>query len=163
MEENIYRKLREQCGFSREEASEKSGDKISDNRLGRIESNQHPIHPSEVLVLAELYKKPTLSNYYCSNECPIGRLYVPEVEPKDLTQIVLEILKSLNTLKQRQELLIDITADGVIADDEIKDFVYIQDELENISLTVETLRFWVEKTIADGKINLDKYRQIKNG
>jgi hypothetical protein len=40
--------------------------------------------------------------------------------------------------------------------------VGIQKELERISVTVETLQLWVEKMIADGKINMDKYKEIKS-
>ena len=60
-----------------------------------------------------------------------------------------------------KERLIEITADGNIDDDEIKDFVFIQQELERISITVETLQLWVERMLADGKINLEKYNEIK--
>jgi oligoendopeptidase F len=93
--------------------------------------------------------------------CEIGQKYVPEIKTKDLAQIVLEMLSSLNSMKKSQERLIEITADGNIDDDEIKDFVFIQQELERISITVETLQLWVERMLADGKINLDKYNEIK--
>ena len=93
--------------------------------------------------------------------CEIGQKYVPEIKTKDLAQIVLEMLSSLNSMKKSQERLIEITADGNIDDNEIKDFVFIQQELERISITVETLQLWVERMLADGKINLKKYNEIK--
>ncbi len=114
------------------------------------------------MLLAKIYAEPTLCNHYCSHECPIGKEYVPEIKIKDLTQIVLEMLSSLNSMKKSQERLIEITADGIIDDEEIKDFVYIQKELEKISITVETLQFWVEEMIAEQKIDIDKYNMIKN-
>ena len=80
---------------------------------------------------------------------------------KDLAQIVLEMLSSLNSMKKSQERLIEITADGIIEDDEIRDFVQIQKELEHISITVETLQLWVEEMIADNKIDIEKYNKIK--
>ena len=64
-------------------------------------------------------------------------------------------------MKKSQERLIEITADGMIDDYEIKDFVFIQKELERISITVETLQLWVEQMLADKKINIEKYNQIK--
>ena len=112
--------------------------------------------------MAEVYKDPTLCNHYCSNECPIGMQYVPEIKIKDLTQIVLEMLSSLNSMKKSQERLIEITADGVIDDTELTDFIFIQQELERISVTVETLQLWAEQMIAEGKIDMDKYNAIKN-
>ena len=44
---------------------------------------------------------------------------------------------------------------------EIDDFIGIQDNLEKISLTVEALRVWSEKMLADGKIDLDAYKEAK--
>ncbi|MEE1504365.1 MAG: hypothetical protein UGF89_09010 [Acutalibacteraceae bacterium] len=72
------------------------------------------------------------------------------------------MLSSLNTMKKSQERLIEITADGVIEDDEIKDFVFIQKELERISITVETLQLWVEQMIAEDKIDKEKYEKLIN-
>ena len=72
------------------------------------------------------------------------------------------MLSSLNSMKKSQERLIEITADGMIDDDEIKDFVFIQKELERISITVETLQLWVEQMLADKKINIEKYNELIN-
>ena len=104
-------------------------------------------------------KKPSLCNFYCANQCPIGQQYVPEIKIKDLSQIVLEMLASLNKLDKRRERLIEITADGVIDSDEMDDFVYIQNELEKISITVETLQLWSEKMIANGVIDEQEYNK----
>ena len=112
--------------------------------------------------MAEAYKMPNLCNYYCSNDCPIGKQYVPEIEMKDLSQIVLEMLASLNAMRSKQERLIEITVDGIVDGEEIKDFVHIQQELEKISITVETLQLWVEQMLVDGKINEEAYLTYKN-
>ena len=95
--------------------------------------------------MAEKYKQPGLCNYYCANQCPIGQEYVPEVKIKDLSQIVLEMLASLNSMNRRKDRLIEITADGVISDDELEDFIRIREELERISIAVETLQLWSER------------------
>ena len=165
MSDTIYKKLRNDLKMSRDEVC----DYISNNELGylaperleRIENGKFNILPEEVILLSEIYKEPALCNHYCSKVCEIGQKYVPEIKTKDLAQIVLEMLSSLNSMKKSQERLIEITADGNIDDDEIKDFVFIQQELERISITVETLQLWVERMLADGKINLDKYNEIK--
>lgn len=105
----------------------------------------------------EKYGNPELCNYYCSQQCDIGRKYVPEVKIKDLSKIVLEMLASLNSMHKKQERLIEITADGEISNDEMDDFVSIQEELEKISITVETLQLWSEQMIASGKIDAEAY------
>ena len=157
---NIYQQLREAQKWSREKASEEM-EGIQADRIERIESGKSNAHPDEVVIMAEKYKAPQLCNYYCANECEIGKQYVPEVKMKDLTQIVLEMLSSLNSAKKKQERLIEITADGQIEDDEVEDFIDIQDELEKMSLTVESLRLWSEKMLAEGKIDIDAYNRAK--
>ena len=112
--------------------------------------------------MAEKYKLPRLCNYYCSNQCPIGQEYVPEVKVKDLSQITLELLASLNTMNAKRERLSEITVNGKIDNDEISDFINIQTELERISITVETLQFWCERMLANGVIYEEKYNEIKN-
>jgi len=159
--ENTYKAIRVRLGLSREEASELL-ESITPERLERIENGKFDIHPEEVKLMADKYKEPTLCNHYCSTECPIGQQYVPEVKVKDLTQIILEMLSSLNSMKKSQERLIEITADGKIDNEELEDFIFIQSELERISITVETLQLWAEQMIADGKIDIDKYNAIKN-
>jgi hypothetical protein len=76
---------------------------------------------------------------------------------KELSSIVLEMLASLNSVSKSKDRLIEIAADGVISDEEIDDFIYIQNELERISITVETLQLWSEKMLATGKINAEQY------
>ena len=157
---SIYQIRREELGLSREKASALL-ESISPERIERIESGKFPAHPDEVIIMAEKYKAPQLCNHYCANDCEIGRQYVPEIHVKDLSRIVLEMLSSLNTVRKKQERLIDITADGIIDEGEIEDFIDIQDELEEISVEVETLQFWSEQMLATGGISLDAYQKAK--
>ncbi|MBR2407836.1 MAG: helix-turn-helix domain-containing protein [Lachnospiraceae bacterium] len=158
---NIYQLRREELGLSREKASELLETMPAD-RIEKIESEKSLPHPDEVLLMSEAYKMPNLCNHYCANECPIGKQYVPEIKIKDLSQIVLEMLASLNSMNRKQERLIEITADGKIEGDEIKDFIHIQEELEKISITVETLQLWSEQMLANDVIDIEAYNAYKN-
>lgn len=160
-EKSIYCLAREEKGWSREKASEKLVT-LPPERIERIENGKINPHPEDIIAMAKGYKAPHLCNYYCSNECAIGKAYVPEIKASTLSQIVLEMLASLNSMKRNQEKLIEITADGKIEDSELEDFIFIQKELERISVTVEALQLWVEQMIADGNIDMDKYNAIKN-
>ena len=157
---NIYHLTRESLKLTREAASELL-ETIPPERIEKIENERSLPHPDEVLLMAEKYKQPSLCNYYCANQCPIGQEYVPEIKVKDLSQIVLEMLASLNAMNKRKDRLIEITADGVVSDDELEDFVYIQEELERISITVETLQLWSEKMLATGVIDGEAYQQAR--
>ena len=157
----IYHTTRESLKLTREAASELL-ETIAPERIEKIENERCLPHPDEVLVMAEKYKQPSLCNYYCANQCPIGQQYVPEIKVKDLSQIVLEMLASLNAMNKQKERLIEITVDGKITGDELKDFIYIQEELERISIAVETLQLWSERMLANGIIDPEVYRSRKH-
>ena len=151
---NIYQLSREDMGYSRAVASEKL-EYISADRIEKIESEKSVPHPDEVLAMADCYKAPSLCNYYCSHECPIGREYIPEVKAKELSQITLEMLAALNTLSQKKDRLIEIAVDGEISSDEIPDFVALQNELEKMSLVIDSLNLWIDNSIVSGKLDKD--------
>ncbi len=148
---NIYQTSREAINLTRESASEQL-QFISADRIEKIENEKSIPHPDEILAMADCYKNPALCNYYCSHECPIGQEYVPEVKSKELSQITLEMLASLNSLDKQKARLIEITVDGIISEDEMKDFKQIQEQLTCISMAIDSLQLWVQKAIMDGKI-----------
>ena len=156
-----YQTTRESLKLTRETASELL-EAMSPERIEKIENDRTMPHPDEVLLMAQKYKQPRLCNYYCANQCPIGQQYVPEIKVKDLSQIILEMLASLNSMQKEQDRLIEITLDGQISGDELADFVYIQEELEKISVAVETLQLWCERMLDTGAIDRDQYDAFKN-
>ena len=157
---NIYQRTREGLALTREEASALLVT-MSPERIEKIESERSMPHPDEVLLMSDQYKQPDLCNYYCANQCPIGAQYVPEIQIKDLSQIVLETIASLNAMQQKKDRFIEITVDGEISDDEMADFVRIQAELEKISIAVETLQLWCERMLDTGAIDRAQYEACK--
>ncbi len=157
---NIYQITRENLDLTREEASELL-EIMAPERIEKIENERTMPHPDEVLLMSDKYKEPTLCNYYCANQCPIGAQYVPEIKAKDLSQIVLETLASLNAMQKKKDRLIEITVDGKITGDELADFVFIQEELEKISIAVETLQLWCEQMMDTGAIDPEQYKTYK--
>jgi hypothetical protein len=103
--------------------------------------------------MAECYKSPILCNYFCSHECPIGIEHVPEIKEKELSQITLEMLSTLNKLTNAKERLIEITVDGEVSEDEISDFLKIKTELEKMAMAIDSLNLWIDQTIANGQID----------
>ncbi|MBQ6752203.1 MAG: helix-turn-helix domain-containing protein [Clostridia bacterium] len=147
-DKTIYQETREECGLSRAAAAELL-ECISESRIEKIELSGSLPHPDEVLVMAKKYKKPSLCNYYCSRECPIGQEYVPAVEVTDLPTVTLEILRLLGRLDAEKERLIEISVDGTISEDERADFEKIKDELDKMSLAVDSLKAWFDEKIGE--------------
>lgn len=149
---NIYQVSREKMGYSRESAAEKLRF-ISSDRIEKIENERTMPHPEEILAMADCYKNPSLCNYFCSHECPIGIEYVPEIKAKELSQITLEMLATLNKLTREKDRLIEITVDGELSEEELPDFLKIKEELEKMALAIDSLNLWLNQTIASGKID----------
>lgn len=158
---NVYQTTREGLKLTREAASDLL-ETIAPERIEKIENERSLPHPDEVMTMAQKYKMPSLCNYYCANQCPIGQQYVPEIKVKDLSQIVLEMLASLNAMHKEKDRLIEITVDGKISGDELADFVAIQEQLEKISVAVETLQLWSERMLATGAIDPAQYKAYRD-
>ena len=155
-----YQLAREELGYTREKASEVLK-VITPDRLEKIENEKTAPYPEEILAMAEGYNMPDLCNYFCARVCRIGQVYVPEVQIKDFSRIILEMIASLNRVSSKKDRLIEIAADGGISNDELDDFIEIQDELEKMSVTIEALQLWAEKMLASGAIDMDAYKARK--
>ena len=157
---NIYQLCREAQGLTREKASELM-DGVSASRIEKIEYGTQNPTPYDVIQMADCYKRPDLCNYYCSHKCEIGYRYVPEIEMTDLSNIILETIASLNEINPLTGRLIQIARDGKISDDEIKDFAFISNKLDEISLAIDSLNLWVDKTAGEQGLNIELLREEK--
>ncbi len=151
-DKNIYQICREEMGLSREKASELM-DGVSSSCIEKIEYGLKEPSPYEVIQMASCYKKPDLCNYFCSHKCEIGKKYIPEIQISELSNIILETIASLNEINPLTTRLIQIARDGRITDDEIPDFAYISSKLDEVSLAIDALNLWVDKTAGENNIN----------
>ena len=146
---SIYQEARDKINMTRAAVEDATGGILTSSRVEKIENGSLNAHPEDVILMAEVYNKPELCNYFCTNECQIGKKYVPEVETiHDLPQITMELLSNLNALNRDKERIIDITADGQISTDEREDFELFREHLSEMSLAIETLKLWVDKELA---------------
>lgn len=156
---NAFQRAREEAGLSREAASN-AAVYVSESRIEKIENEKIMPQPEDALALAQAYGKPALCRHYCANYCPIGKRYETEVEPKALSQIVLEILSFLNSISREQERLIEISVDGKISQEELADFARIKHELSEITRTVDALQLWIENTILANGIDAEALNRL---
>lgn len=157
---NIYQLAREEKGLTRE----KAGDLMvgmSSGRIEKIEYDQQEPTPYDIVQMADCYGRPDLCNYYCSHRCAIGDRYVPEIEITELSGIILETIASLNDIGSLTQKMVQIARDGKITDDEISDFALISSKLDAISLAIDSLNLWIDKTAADNQLNLEMLKEEK--
>ncbi len=157
---NIYFLSREEAGLTREQASELMGF-ISASSIERIENEKVTVHPEDVVAMAEAYKKPGLCNYYCANECRIGKDSVPEVKVSSLAEVSIGILGSINSINKQKDRLIEIAEDGTLTEDELKDFVSIQNSLEKLTLTIDSLKLWMEHALANEQFDPETIEKLR--
>lgn len=150
---SLYQVTREELDLTREAAAERMTT-ISPERLERLENNKITMQPEDVLELSDAYCAPVLCNYYCSNDCGIGKRLGRSVEEKTLPQIAVDTFNSLNQLDAVKNRLLEIVGDGKVTSDEVQDFKTIRENLEKLSDTVESLRLWIRTEEAKGKLDL---------
>jgi len=153
---SIYQITRESLGLTREKAGELIPG-FSPERIEKIENERVQIRPDDVKMMAEYYKAPGLCNYYCSEECPIGKGRTPRVESRELVQIAVETINGINRLNRVKDRLLEIAEDGTISPDEYEDFAEIRETLEKLQVSVSTLQLWLEQKMAEGEIREEAF------
>lgn len=144
---SIYQLAREEKELSRMQAADLMYEYgVTDYRLVRLEGGETTIQPLDVLAMSKAYNKPELRNYYCTHECPIGRLDAPQVKmDSGIHELLVNMLLSLEAVNTDKVRLMEILADGKVESSEAKDFEQIKQKLEQISMAVESLQLWCER------------------
>lgn len=119
---------------------------IDRGRLYRIESGIANPYPEEVHMMADLYNAPELRNHFCTEMCSLGS-DVPKVDVADIDRIAIKALSTFRKIAETKDLLLDITEDGVISDDERGDLNKILENLEELERIAQSLRMWVKKNL----------------
>ena len=121
---------------------------ISPNMLAKYENDLCKCIPVEsVVMMADVYNEPSLLNYYCTHECMIGKTRIPEYEKKPIEQIALQMLYMMRGMDKTKDDLLEITADGVIDDDERPKLAEILKSLDEITKVAGELRIYAEKNL----------------
>lgn len=149
---NVFYKARYEAAAHNEQLSSREGAadimSIDRGRLYRIESGIANPYPEEIRLMADLYNAPELENYYCTNMCPLG-CNIPKASVEELDRISLRALASFRKVEETREVLLDITADGVISEDEKADMQKILGNLEELEQIAQSMKLWVKKNMQE--------------
>ena len=96
--------------------------------------------------MSDIYNAPELKSYYCKNMCPLGKDF-PEIKVEALDRISIKALSSFRKISAAKELLLDITEDGVITEDEKGDLNKIIKTLDELNKITQSLKIWAEKNL----------------
>lgn len=154
VKKSVYQLAREELHLTRADATTRipgnndfpGMDGVTENRLVKLELGDVVIQPEDVVAMAKRYNKPELRNYYCCNECPIGKIDAPEVTNiGGVHEILVNMAVSLKKVNHEKIRLMEILEDSKVDSEETEDYNKISEELERISMTIEALQLWCEK------------------
>lgn len=147
---NIFYKARCEAAKHNEQLSSREGAadimSIDRGRLYRIESGIATPYPEEIRLMADLYNAPELENHFCTRMCPLGS-DMPRADIADLDRISIRALSTFRKIGETKELLLDITADGVIDESEKEDMQKILNHLDELEQVAQSLKLWVKKNL----------------
>lgn len=145
---NAFYKARCEAATHNEQLSSREGAadimSIDRGRLYRIESGLVNPYPEEVHLMSDLYNAPELRNFYCTGMCPLG-CDMPKANAANLDRITVKAISVFRKLSAAKELLLDITEDGVITEDEKPDLQAVLKTLEEVESVAQNLKIWVKK------------------
>ncbi len=121
---------------------------IDRTRLARIEVGTIIPNPDEVRMMAAAYNAPELMNYYCAHDCPIGKcmgILLPSCQASTVEQLAVQAAVALRGADMAREKLLDISADGVISEDEKATLESILQQLGQISQIAHQLQAFAMK------------------
>ena len=136
---NIYQIAREATGFTQERASELLD--ISVESLRAYESGKRIPPDRVVLKMIEIYNATYLAYQHLKSSAEVGQKYLPDISIQSLPVSILKLQKEIKDFTDMEFKLIEIGADGVIDDSELKDWNMIIKELDDIANAIMALKF----------------------
>lgn len=147
---NVFYQTRCKASAHNEQLSSREGAadimSIDRGRLYRIESGLTNPYPEEIHLMADLYNAPELRNFYCRNCCPLGE-NVPEISAAGIDRITIKALASFRKIGETKEILLSITEDGIISEDEKPEMDKVLKNLEELETVSQNLRVWIKKNL----------------
>lgn len=149
---NIYMKARLKAAEYNDRLKSRAGAAeifgVHESSIANYEKDLCKQIPTDMVVkMADTYNAPELMNYYCCNECPIGKNTVPYLELKDVSYIAIQLSVSLENPTLIINKLMRIIQDGVITENEKPEFISIVEKLVEFSKKAQSLELWAKKNL----------------
>lgn len=114
--QNIYKNARKSAGFTQEKASQLLS--VSVDSLRDYEQSQRPVPSDVASAMCDVYQAPYLAVQHLRLTSDLGKRVVPEIQLKDLPEAVLGVLAAVQRFCAKREAMVEIAADGQIAESE---------------------------------------------
>lgn len=132
---------------SREGAGDLLG--VSWSSMADYERGLTKVPVDVVIRMADLYKDPSLLNWYCCNECPICRGDMMATEMDDIRGIALRLIVDGDIDEVRAEIA-DIAKDGIIDNGEKPRLQEAMKRLEEVGKIISELQLFCKAYLEGG-------------
>lgn len=130
---------------SREGAAEEMG--IDRTRLARIELGSLVPYPEEVLVMADTYGAPQITNTYCSQYCQLGKKTITPCELLQIDRLTVKVLTAIQGASYVHDTILAVAGDGQVTPDEVPQLEQVMQNLAAMEKASMELRLWIAKYI----------------
>lgn len=136
---NIYQIARESTGLLQEKSSELLD--ISVDSLRAYEGGKRIPPNNVVLKMIEIYDSQYLAYQHLQISDAVGHKYLPELQISDLAQAVLVFLDECDDLEKVKKLMIKISRNNAVDEDEKEDWEKVKNEIQDVVAAGMTLMF----------------------
>lgn len=100
-----------------------------------------------VVMMADLYRSPELKNWYCKNECPIGKDLPVSTEVKDIREIAIRLFNSMDVsrITDLTANILQIAEDGKVSNEEWSKVNEAVTILNTIATVCSELKIFAQK------------------
>ncbi|NRT32410.1 transcriptional regulator with XRE-family HTH domain [Clostridium beijerinckii] len=136
---NIYQIARESKGLTQEKASELMD--ISVDSLRAYEGGKRVPPDRVVIMMIEIYDTQYLAYQHLKTSAEVGKKYLPNIELTELPLAILKLQKEVADFIKCKDIMIQITCDGIIDDEERPQWNQIMKELDDVVEAIMALKF----------------------
>ena len=137
--QNIYKNARKSAGFTQEKASQLLN--VSVDSLRDYEQSQRPVPSDVASAMCDVYQAPYLAVQHLRLTSDLGKRVVPEIQLKDLPEAVLGVLAAVQRFCAKREAMVEIAADGQIAESEQAEWDEIMRLANDLNVAMNNMRF----------------------
>lgn len=100
------------------------------------------IPPDDIVIkMIEIYDAQYLAYQHLKTSVEVGKKYLPNIEITQLPIAILKLQKEVSDFIKCKDLMVEITCDGVIDDNERPQWNMIMKELDDIVTAIMSLKF----------------------
>ena len=106
-----------------------------------------------VALMADAYNQPELRQWYCANECPLGKDRISESDTMPPERALIRLKKGMKEIDKAMQELANIMDDGVISEEEMELLPNIMEQFMEARKRIDENIMAIERSIKHKSFN----------